>query len=416
MGSGAIVLGVQPSTSAPTDTAPAGGQVIEGIAVNHLGAGIAGAVVRIEGLDAGEDDAPLATTTTGQTGDIRIVLPRRIEASVRARVVKEGFALLPRKYTYDESQPPWIDATLEGAAVLTGAVHDRLFGEPVKGAIVTCQTGGQSFSVTTDAEGRYRFNTSLWAGRHPGDRQGFGVEQRSIRLLSNETEEDFDLGPERKIELRFVTDDEKPAADVRVEGVPLPMNGYVTTSTGPDGKVTLGGIPEGAETLILRLNGPRYIQMRGFDVRVDLAPESTGDKDRPPPASMPAVRRELVVHVAAKLRGTITDAKTGEPIVGVRVIAVREFRSDAHHAWSSLDGSYELPGLPPGVNVHFLPARRVCHGHRRGSPRHGADGHQDVRMEAGQVLAGKVVVASGEPVEQVFRHGRRMERAVRRWA
>lgn len=388
----------------PAASQPKKGQVIEGIVVNHLGGGIVGAKVRLEALDASEDDSPLASAITGATGDIRIELPEHLEGTVRARVIKEGYATFVQEIDLSaENQIPWIDATLDGAGKVTGVVRDRLFNEPVKGALVACQTGGQNFNATTDGEGRYSFNS---VGQGPVSMRvtanGFGLEQISFRMESDETEQDFELGPERKIELRLITDDEKPAADVTVEAIPLPTNGYVSAKSGADGRVALSGIPEAAEALILRLNGQRYIQMRGYDVRVDIAPEArAGDESHPPPTSMPAVRRELVVHVAATLKGKVTDAKTNQPIVGVRVIAGREFSSDAPMAWSSLDGSYELPGLPPGLTVvayqhgQYATAIEELHLDMEQTAT------KDVALEEGQTLAGRVVDGNGEPVEQV---------------
>lgn len=386
----------------PSGSAPAG-QVIEGIVVNHLGAGIAGARVRIEALDSSESDPPLGTAVAGGTGDIRVQLSRRAEGTVRVRITKEGYATFIQELDLeDESQVPWIDAVMEGAATLRGVVRDRLFNEPVKGAVVGCESAGQEFETSTDSSGRYSFNTIAYGPVSiMVTARGFGTQRKMIQVLSDESEQDFELGPARRVELTIVTDDEKPAPDVRVEGFALPDNQYVSATTGPDGKVSLHGIDEEAEEVLLRLNGPRYVKMRGFETRLDLGPPPDAEDGRTP-ASMPAFRQELLVHVAGRIKGVVTDAKTGEPIVGVRAIVGREFRSDAPMAWTSLDGSYELDGLPPGLNVVSYQHREYVTFIREAHVDQEQVATLDVRMEPGHVLGGKVVDRDGNPVAQVY--------------
>lgn len=385
---------------APT-TAPAG-QVIEGIVVNHLGAGLQGAIVRIEALDASEDDPPLAMTRAGETGEIHIQLPRRIEATVRARVTHDGYTTFLQEIDLtNEEEPPWIDAVMEGAATLKGVVRDRLFNEPVKGAQVICESAGQDFQAITDSAGRYQFNTiahgpvSLMVTA-----RGFGVKRMMIHVRENQAEADIELGPERKVELTIVTDQEQPAADVRVEGYAQPGNEYVNATTGPDGKVSLHGINEEAETILLRLNGPRFVQMRGFEVQVLLPPGEENESGLP--TSMPAVHQELMVQVAGRIKGRVTDAKTGDPIVGVRVVVGHEFRSDAPMAWTALDGTYELTGVAPGDNLLSFQHREYATAFQEIHIEPEKVVTADAKMDPGQALGGKVVGSDGKPIAKVF--------------
>lgn len=393
--------GVEPPTTAPAADPDATGPIIEGIVVNHLGAGIAQAAVRIEAIDAPEDAPPLAVGTTSRSGDIRVRLPAPLQAIVRVRIQKEGFATFVQELDLTDESPPWIDATLVGAATLAGQVRDRLLGRPVPGARVICSNGGQDFEALTDAQGRFSFNTlSHGPATLTASAKGFGTQRETLQVRSDQARADIQLGPERIVELKIITDDERPAPDVRVDGFVEPGGEYLTAKTGPDGRITLHGLSAEAQAVHLRLNGPRYIHMPDYDVRLPLKKATEPAADRP--ATLPAVRRELIVHVAGRVRGLVTEGPTGEPIVGVRVIAGREFAGNAPMTWTALDGSYELTGLPPGVNVISYQHTRFATVIREVHLDQDQTATLNVDLHPGLILAGRVVDSAGKPVEQVF--------------
>lgn len=399
--SGLAASGLRAQSTQPATTPS--GPLIEGIVVNHLGAGIAGAAIRIEAVDAAEDAPPLGTGRTSATGDIRVQLDRPVSAVVRVRIKKEGFATFVQELDLsDETEQPWVDATLNGAATLTGIIRDRLLDEPIKGAKVICANGGQDFEAVTDGHGRYTFNTIAYGpATLTASARGFGIERLMIKVLADRAEADLQLGPERLVELRIITDEEKPAPDVFVEAVVQPGGEYITEKTGPDGRVALHGIGADADAVLLRLTGPRYIHMGDFEARVALH-KPPAAPDAPTPASLPAVRQELIVHLAGSIRGKVIDAAGGEPIIGVRVIAGREFQPNAPMAWTTLDGTYELTGLPPGLNVVSYQHNSFATSIQEVHLNQEQTATLDVLLKPGQPISGTVVDAAGKPVEQVF--------------
>ncbi|GMU20926.1 MAG: hypothetical protein AMXMBFR13_10220 [Phycisphaerae bacterium] len=398
-----VLLGLQIALAQdhPAQVGPPYGLLIQGLVTNHLGSGIPGAEVRLEAIDAAADDPPLATGRTSATGDISILLSKRVTDKVRVRIRKEGFTESKQELELDEHEQPWIDAVMDGASRVTGTVRAQGSGAPIAGAQVQCESGGQDFYATTREDGGYSFDTiSLGPAAMFVTAKGYGSKRIMVRVDGATATADVELQPERPVELHIVADNEKPAAGVLVEGYVEPTQEFVAATTDDDGLARLHGISSSAQAVHVRLNGDRYVRMPDFRTRIDLP---TVDDAADTSASQPApVRQELTVHRAARLEGKVTEAKTGRPIVGVRLIVGREFRPDMPMTWTSIDGSYELPGLAPGLSV--ISFQHAVHG---GTVKelhldHEQTAKLNVELEVGRPLAGTVVDEHGDPLDNVW--------------
>ncbi len=394
-----------PAAPAPPEPTEPTGQLIEGIVLNHYGGGIAGARVRIESLDASPDDPPLAEGTANGFGDIAIRLPGALETPVRVRIRAEGYTDWVREIDpSNQENPPFIDATLEGAARLTGTVRAKDTSRPAAGARIRCDNGGRDLAALTDGEGRYAINNVT---RGPAtltvSAEGFGIERRMVMVRSEWAGVDIELQPERLVEFLVVTSDGEPAADLTIEAVVDPMNYYLHTATDAAGRATLRGVTAGADLVHVRLNGPQYVRMPDFSTTIPLSPAR---RTSTAPASAPApVRRRLVAAVAATVVGKVTDAESHKPILGVRVIAGRQVSAVMPMAWTSSDGTYELTGVRPGIVTVSFQHGDYATAIREANLYTGKRCTVDVRLAAGLVISGTVVDEDGDPLEQVWVSG-----------
>ena len=84
-----------------------------------------------------------------------------------------------------------------------------------------------------------------------------------------------------------------------------------------------------------------------------------------------------------KLAGTVTDAETGETLIGATV----RIENGAQGAATDIDGQYQIIGVRPGTyNAHVL-VRRVRAAAHRGRPRERGPHHDDRRAPLGRGLA-----------------------------
>ena len=376
------------------------GPLIEGIVLNHFGGGVVSARVRIESLDARADDPPLAEGTTNQTGDISIRLPAGEYETVRVRIQKGGFTdWIHELDMTDEFEDPFIDATMEGAATLTGTVRAQTTGKPVADARIVCTNGGRDLSATSDEKGQFTFkNMFRSSATLRVEAGGFAIQQTSVAIESDENATAVFLKPERVLELTVVTNEGDPASKVLIEAVIEPDHQFLNAITDEKGKATLRGVSSEATKISFRLSGERYVRSRDFSQSIDLTPttQPAGDDAKPPP-----LKKTLTVKVAANIKGKVIDAISAEPIVGVRIIAGREVRYDMPMTWTSIDGTYELTNLPPGLNVlTFQPAAHAPQV-REAQLDTGQTTTIDVKLTTGQPIAGIVMDGAQDPVSEV---------------
>ena len=386
--------------SAPADE-QSGGQVIEGLVLNYYGGGITGARIRVEALNAKPGDPPIAEGESGKGGEIRIRLPNRVNENVRVRIQMDGYQEFVQEVDpTDPETPAFVDAALQGAGTISGVVRARSSGKPVANARVLGESGGRETAARTDAEGKYTL-TGIVRGRARLKvvADGFATFRTILDIDEQDTEEDIDLFAELPVELLVVTSDGDPAEKVLIEGWIESTRSSVEAMSDAKGRATLRGIGEEVDEIRLRLNGERYVRMAGFDERLYLT-ASQPAAETMPATTRPALHR-IIVNIAAKVRGKITDDKD-EPLAGVRVSAGRKSRSDMPVTWTDLDGEYELSGLPAGLITVTFQHPDCAADVREVSLNAGQTGTLDAKLNTGEAIAGTVVGPDDEPIEQAW--------------
>jgi thiol-disulfide isomerase/thioredoxin len=378
------------------------GIVVEGIVVNYLGAGVNEAVARIESPDAAAGTPAVAEGKTNQLGQLAIRLAKPLEGKFRVRVHKEGYTDYVGEIEFVEGEDlPFIDVTLSGSAEITGVVRTFATSQPVSDALVECENGGRQQQVQTDAEGKYRFGELVRGGVEVAvTAKGFGVERREAEIKDGATRLDVELRPERTIELMIVTREGTPADRVLVEAVTEPAYTSLNAMSDKRGAAVLHGVPGDAERVRLRLNGEGYVLMGDYAESVQLATSQPASGPVGDPRAI--VRQRLVVTRSAAIRGRVVDAANGQPVIGVRVIAGREAYGRMPMMWTSLDGTYELGGLPPGLNVISLQHPDHATLIREVQLTAGQTAPVDAKLEAGQPIAGRVLDEARKPAAEVW--------------
>ncbi len=391
-----VSLGVKVADSAPDPSPDRQSTVVEGIVLNPMGGGIADALVRVERADAGPDDPPVAETRTNRTGDIHIELPPAAPASLRVRILKEGYLPFVAELGLEESdEPPFIDATLQGGSRLIGRAVGR-DDRPVVGAEVVCENGGVRQTVRCDEQGGFAFE-NLYRGpaRLTVKAEGYGIIRRAVSIADPEHQIGLTLEPERAVRVALLTNDGEPAPDAVVEVLVEPGMTYVHTRTGPDGTADLHGIPQEARLLMFRLSGSNYVPSDYAERVVALEPEGEGEV-APGPTDI-----RLRITVAGRVRGRVVDAQ-GRPVDAVRVAAGGQQRYTMPLAWTDARGNYELTGIRPGLVPIAFQHDDFAVLVREADVDSGRDARLDVRLARGEPLGGVVVDGSGRPVEHAW--------------
>ncbi len=386
------------------------GQMLEGIVINPLGGGIHEAEVRVESPDAAATDEPLAVGSTNTMGDILIELPAGLVGDVRVRIRKSGFQEHVAMLTIPEDDlAPFVDVLLKGASTLTGHLYVRDTAKPIPEATIVCENGGREVSTTTDDEGAFVFENmyhgptglTVYA-------EGYGIEQAHTVIEEESHTADLEALPERPVKLTVVTNEGDPAGNVLIEAYVDPMQQYVNTRTDEKGNATLRGVSAEASLVHIRLSGEGYVQQTAFDEKIELREPTTQPAHfvHDPTATRPApiydvVEERLVIMRSGGIRGRVVDAESGNPVVGVRIIAGREVSYDMPMTWTAIDGTFELTGLPPGNNLITFQPNAHAPVMKELYIEKGEVKEEDVKLKKGKPIGGVVVDADGVPVDQV---------------
>ena len=387
------------TASQPADAVEEPGLEIIGVVLNHFGGGIDNAEVRIESLDAPADAEPLATTRTNQMGDIEITLKLPAPETVRVRIRSEGQTeWIGELDLTDEFEDPFIDATLVGSAKIEGRVVAAADESPIAGAHVACTNAGRELNVQTDESGEFVLDgISRGQAALRIRAEGFAIANHPVDVQDDTATAHVMLHPERVILFTVVTDDGTAAAGVTIEAVVNPGHEFLTTLSDAEGKAKLGGVRADAEAMELRLNGPGYVQMNDFGETLQIPPVTTQPADGKPSL----FEQRLVVTLAAGLRGKIVDAETGEPVPSARLLAGAEVLYSMPMAFSTLNGEYELLGLPPGKNIITIQQSDHATDIRELTLTAGEISELNVRLKSGNGVGGVVVDDQGKPMGQV---------------
>lgn len=388
------------SDEAPTDSSTDSTLLIDGIIVNPTGGGIEGAHILIETSDSAADAPPLIEAQSGPRGSVEIRLPRPPHDTLRVRVRSEGMAEYVGELDIsDPDEPPFLDVTLHGAMVIAGRIR-ALDDTPIAGVTIRCYNDGRSFATQSDDTGHYRLDSaSPGPAKITVTAEGWATQSQSIHIDDDDATLDFTLEPDRPVALAVVTNNGTPASDVFVEAYTEPDQHRLTATTDEHGQCALNGLSSDTVALRLRLNGDDYVNMREY-AGIIMLPEPTSGQKRT--TSRPApVEARLTIILAGRITGHVTDAATGEPVSGVRILAGRQLRSDMPIDFTGPAGTYELVGVRPGIVAVTFQHDDYATAFAKADVHTGKSTELDVKLEHGQPVGGVVVDETGLPVDQV---------------
>jgi len=378
-------------------TRPAGYR-IDGLVVDTLGRGIAGAEVRIETVEAGTEARLLAVTKTRQGGEIRLHLAERPREAVRLRIRKAGYAEFVQEVDpTDWGDEPFIDVTLQGARALRGCVTDGARGRPLAGATVTYGGPMGGAAVSTDADGRYVVeNVQDGTMVLTFEAEGFGREIRKVEVAGRDAVVDAVLYPERVVEILVEDTLGRPVPGATVEAMAIPGCVRFQATSDGSGVARIRGVNR--ETCLLRVRAGRegFVPMPRFLETIRLTPLASV----PAEASIP-IRRRCVLRPAGRVKGRVIEADRGRPVVGVRVVVGGRTAGPSPTSWTGPRGVYELTGVEPGLNVIVFQHPDYAPAFAEARVIAGKTTDLVVRLEAGVPLGGFVVDPEGRPLAGV---------------
>ncbi len=388
-----------PAQTQPATTQPAGG-IIEGIVTNTMGGGISGAKVQLVRIEP--PGGLIAEGVTNATGDIalRLETPVREKTSVRATVTKDGYAPFTQDVEIDPDEDlPFIDATLTGAARIRGQVRRADDNAPVAGARILCTTGARDIEATSDHRGRFTLEgVDQGSAVLVATAVGWATERVPVKVEEDETDVFIELKPERPVRIVAKRSDGQPAPNLLVEVVLQPSEHWMQVTTDADGRAELKGVAVTIQKLLMRYNGEGYVQMSGFEKAFTLPrPRATGTS----PSDVAPVEIPLEVPLAAQIHGTVVDAR-GQPVLGVRVIAGREPYGYMPMIWTSQDGTYELGGLPTGLNVISFQHGDYATVIRECTLEAGQNLLMDASLDPGAPVRARVMDEAGQPIANAW--------------
>ena len=334
-----------------------------------------------------EEDATRNEAVTDAGGRFRLEGIGRVSLTVAARA--PGFARAERHGVRAGDR---VELFLFPGATLSGTVRDDA-GRPVTGAVVRAEGGGL-WSAAPPAERTDARGAFVMPGVDAGDYVLVAREGGRAPAVATAVVE---AGSDASVSLtlsdggfatgRIVDDSGRPLAGrVRVEvfedrGLPAFASELLTSETKSDGQFVLGPLPLG---------------------RLGLVASAAGHASRPLEAEVPARGRtadlgDVTLETGLSIRGRVAD-RDGEGIAGATVVAsgLAGDRS-RFEATSEADGAFVVGGLRPGL--YQVRARAAGYGAAIAKAEAGSDPVELV-MEAGGQIAGSVVDAQGQPVEE----------------
>jgi len=375
------VVGQDPDTGADIQYVLAEGQITDG-----MGAGIAG--VTVVARPAGNTDGdPVAETTTDALGDFLLIASKQHTGTLKLTFTKEMFDTLVREVEVAPGKVPFVGETMHGDLTVTGRVTNAIDESPVAGANVVASTYDDAWRATTGADGRFELTgVSPGPGEVTVTAAGFGREHDTVGNFADVRELALPIKPERVVEIKVVDEQGDPVKGVVVEVYDRARDDLRNFVTDGEGEVTVSGIHFDAEVLALRLSRKGYVSDVGFARALTLPRESTESTHRE------------VMRRAGRIVGAVTDARTGGPLHGARVMTGGTYTEDSPRDWSDRRGVYEIHGVKPGpvvVTVHMdahAPELRVVEVAAGGKRR------ADFELAPGQTVTGLVKDENGDPV------------------
>ncbi len=392
-----------PQESAPP-TADGGQQppravvIVEGQVTDHVGAGQKDVAVTVRRKSKDDGDAELiAATTTDEFGDFAVTTVEPVHGQILVLFSKPFYADLTRElYVDDDEFPPFLAETLPGKLMVIGRILHALTGEPLAGAAVTLEAGYSDWHEKTDDQGRFTIKEVI-----PGrgglivEAEAYGRERRAIPRLEDFGEIIVHVKPERVVRIEVVGELAKPIAGVTVEVYDQPRDDLRTAVTDDKGQVTCKGLHFDAALLGFRLTHDDYVSDEWFDREV-VTPEDKSESTH-----------RLVMAHAGRITGRITDATSGEPLTGVRVMTGVESTDSSPRDWSDYKGEYVIAGVRPGTTTVTAHLSGYAPDLSKVVVRAGESARLDFSLSEGTEVVGRVKDDDGKPVADAYIEARR---------
>lgn len=336
--------GLLPALQPPPAPAEPAAKIVlaEGQVLNHIGGGEAGAIVTLTRRNPdGSFGTVLATATSDELGDFRLMGVEALKGPAVVRIEKKGYAVILRDVILGEGEyPPFVDAELEGMFVLQGKVTDARNGQPVIGAGLTLRSPFREWEQTTGETGAFHFEKLF-----PGDMAliveatGYGRESIHTQIGPDGNKLNVALKPERTVRIRTVDADGRPVAQVVLECYDTDRDDFRTTMTDQDGVAVLRGVHFDAGGFRIRAIHPDYIRDVGMERLIEFPRDAVHSE------------HELRLSPGARITGRVTDAATRKPLSDARVIVGTSVNNAAPQAFTDTDGRFTIRGVPPGKTV-----------------------------------------------------------------
>ncbi len=362
----------------------------EGQITDPMGAALSGVVVTARPVGK-PDSEPLATATTDSLGDFVLAASKPNEGKVAVTFAKEMFAELTREIEVGGEDVPYIGLSLHGNLTVQGRVLDALTKAPVVGAEVSAASYEESWSGTSDEEGRFTLTgVSPGGGELTVQAEGYGRERKMVRSFVDVQELVLRVKPERVVHVKVVDDAQRPVQGVMVEAFDQPRDDLRTFVTDDKGLVTVNGIHFDAEILTLRMMHDGHVSDVEFSRVLHLPKDKT------------VSTHQESIDRAGTISGTIADAKTGRPIHGARVMTGDTYVDHSPRDWTNHRGKYTIEGVRPGAATVTVHVRGYATDLRAVTVEPGNKAATDFELSAAQTIEGIVKDENGDPVADVF--------------
>jgi thiol-disulfide isomerase/thioredoxin/protocatechuate 3,4-dioxygenase beta subunit len=381
------VLSIWVCPAAAQDERPAAPVVtVSGQVFDHLGAGVAGMEVEVyrvgDGKPVGE---VLATATTEQYGDLSVELPLGSQGRFLVRLSKDGYATVEQVIEIrPDEPPPFVDVRAVGAFQIEGRVRSAADDSPIAEAEVTVSDGFAVWKSRSDEKGRFivkdlppkRLELKVEAGGHATMRQPVTIARQAEPV-------EIWMKAGWSATIQIVGPLGAPIPEVAVEMLTDMRESLHTGVTDEKGEVTFAGLDPAA--VLLQMRFTHFALPRTDEFEYELM--RSGEEMH--------LRERFEVALAGRVRGTVRDAATGEPVYSARVMAGEYIGRGMPKAWTDIDGQYSLTSLAPGdvvLTAHhadYAPALKEV---PIGS---GETRKIDFQLEKGRTIRGQVVDVDG---------------------
>jgi len=369
------------STTQPVQTV----ELVQGQLYDANGGGVQGVTVKL--TDA-EGENVIGAALTNRYGDFSISAapPDDTDASLVFECM--FYKKVERKVTLNpDSRPPFVDHRMEGDAKLTGRVIDRQKQSPVAGADIQVKYGYQEASAQSQENGAFVIADLL-----PGmleltvDADGYARVKKRIDVGSESEPLELQLDPERIVHLRIVDQHGAFIPGVNVEMLDDVRRDYRQLMTGPSPPLTIRGLGMDVSELRLRLTHDGYVSSVKFDRTISL------------PDDVRESTHELMMQPAGGIVGTVVDADNGESLMGARLSVGTVVSAGGPRAWSKLDGTYVINGVPPGTAVVTCHLSGYAPQLKEMQVAAGQQAQLHLKMGPARTVTGTLVNTNGEPV------------------